>query len=57
LTLQLLSGDMQCIDDMILAGSAGIRAKDLYAIIPQRELIGNTFAAISSEYDRLKDQI
>jgi hypothetical protein len=42
---------------MILAGSAEIRANDLYAIIRQHKLIGNKFAAISSGYDQLKDQI
>lgn len=57
LMLRLLSGDMQCIDDVIWAGSEEIRAKDLYAIIRQRELIGNKFAAISSGYHQLRDQI
>jgi uncharacterized membrane protein YkvA (DUF1232 family) len=57
LILRLLSGDMQYIDDIIRAGSAGIRAKDLYAIIRQREHIGNKFAEISSGYHQLKDQI
>ena len=55
--LGLLSGDSRYIDTVIREGSAGIRAKDLYAILQQRELIGNKFAAVSSEYHQLKDQI
>ena len=54
---RVLSGDMQYIDAVIRAGSAGIRARDLYALIRQRELIGNKFAAISSGYHQLRDQI
>jgi uncharacterized membrane protein YkvA (DUF1232 family) len=57
LMLQLLSGDMSFIDSIIRAGSAEIRAKDLHAIIGQRELIENKSAAISSEDHQLKDQI
>jgi uncharacterized membrane protein YkvA (DUF1232 family) len=55
--LGLLSGNSQYIDAIIREGSAGIRAKDLYAILEQRELIGNKFAAIGSGYHQLKDQI
>jgi uncharacterized membrane protein YkvA (DUF1232 family) len=55
--LGLLSGDSRYIDTVIREGSAGIRARDLYAILEQRELIGNKFAAVSSEYQQLKDQI
>src|ERR1700730_12857206 len=54
--LGLLSGDSRYIDTVIREGSAGIRARDLYAILEQRELIGNKFAAVSSEYQQLKDQ-
>ena len=38
LAAQLLSGNTEHVDAIILAGSAGIRAKDLHAIIRQREL-------------------
>ena len=55
--LGLLSGNSQYIDAIIREGSAGIRAKDLYALLEQRELIGNKFAAIGSGYHQLKDQI
>jgi uncharacterized membrane protein YkvA (DUF1232 family) len=52
-----LSRDAEIIDSIILAGSVGIRAKDLHTIIRERELIEKKFQAISMEYHELKHQI
>ena len=57
LAAQLLSGNTEHVDAIILAGSAGIRAKDLHAIIRQRELIERKFEAISMGYHELKHQV
>src|SRR5262249_46908002 len=57
LTVRLLSGDTEDIDEIILAGSVGIRAKDLHAIIREREFIEKKFQAISVGYHELKHQI
>jgi len=57
LTVRLLSGDMEHIDGIILAGSAGIGAKDLYAMMRERELIEKKFRAMSMGYHELKYQI
>jgi uncharacterized membrane protein YkvA (DUF1232 family) len=57
LKARLLAGDAEVIDAIILAGSVGIRAKDLHAIIRERELIDRKFEAISMEYHELRHQI
>jgi uncharacterized membrane protein YkvA (DUF1232 family) len=57
LKARLLSRDAQIIDALILAGSVKIRARDLHAIIRERELIEKKFQAISMEYHELKHQI
>src|SRR6516165_9523702 len=57
LTARLLSGDAEIIDAIILAGSVEIRAKDLHAIIREREFIEKKFQAISMGYHELKHQI
>jgi uncharacterized membrane protein YkvA (DUF1232 family) len=55
--VRILSGDTEHIDGIILAGSVGIRAKDLHAIVRERELIEKKFQAISVGYHELKHQI
>jgi uncharacterized membrane protein YkvA (DUF1232 family) len=55
--VRLSSGDTEHIDGIILAGSVAIRAKDLHAIVRERELIEKQFQAISMGYDELKHQI
>jgi uncharacterized membrane protein YkvA (DUF1232 family) len=57
LMVMLLSGDTEHIDAIILAGSAGIRAKDLHAITRERELIEQKVQAIGGGYHELKLQI
>jgi uncharacterized membrane protein YkvA (DUF1232 family) len=57
LTVRLLSADTEHIDGIILAGSVGIRAKDLHAIIREREFIEKKLQAISMGYHELKHQI
>jgi len=57
LRARLLAGDAEIIDAIILAGSVGIRAKDLHAIIRERELIEKKFQTISMGYHELKHQI
>src|SRR6516162_2210136 len=57
LTARLLSGDAEIIDAIILAGSVEIRAKDLHAIIRERELIEKKFQTISMGYHELRHQI
>jgi uncharacterized membrane protein YkvA (DUF1232 family) len=57
LTARLLSGDAEIIDAIILAGSVEIRAKDLHAIIRERELIEKEFQTISMGYHELRYQI
>jgi uncharacterized membrane protein YkvA (DUF1232 family) len=57
LTVRLLSGDMEHIDAIILAGSAGIGARDLQAMMRERELIEKKFRAMSMGYHELKHQI
>ena len=57
LTVRLLSGDREDIDAMILAGSAAIGARDLHAMIRERELIEKKFRAMSMGYQELKHQI
>jgi len=56
-SMRILSGDTEHIDGIILAGSIGIRAKDLHAIVRERELIEKKFQAISMGYHELKHQI
>ena len=56
LKVRLLSGDAEIIDAIILAGSVEIRAKDLHAIIRERELIEKKFQAISMGYHELRHQ-
>jgi len=55
--VRLLSGDAEIIDAIILAGSVEIRAKDLHAIIRERELIEKKFQAISMGYHEMRHQI
>ena len=43
LKARLLSGDAEIIDAIILAGSIGIRAKDLHAIVRERGFIEKKF--------------
>jgi uncharacterized membrane protein YkvA (DUF1232 family) len=57
LRARLLSGDTEIIDAIILAGSVGIRVKDLHAIIRERELIEKKFQTISMGYRELRHQI
>ena len=57
LKARLLSGDAEIIDAIILAGSIGIRAKDLHAIIREREFIEKKFQTISARYHELRHQI
>ena len=57
LTARLLAGDAEIIDAIILAGSVEIRAKDLHAIISERELIEKKFQTISMGYHELRHQI
>jgi uncharacterized membrane protein YkvA (DUF1232 family) len=57
LKARLLSGDVEIIDAIILAGSVEIRAKDLHAIIRERELIEKKFQTISMGYHELRHQI
>jgi uncharacterized membrane protein YkvA (DUF1232 family) len=57
LKARLLAGDAEVIDAIILAGSVGIRAKDLHAIIRERELIDRKFQTISMGYHELRHQI
>jgi hypothetical protein len=57
LAAQLLSGNTEQIDAIIFAGSVGIRAKDLHAIIRERELIDRKFQTISMGYHELWHQI
>jgi hypothetical protein len=57
LKARLLSGDAEIIDAIVLAGSVGIRAKDLHAIIRERELIEKKFQTISMGYHELRHQI
>ena len=57
LKARFLSGDAETIDSIILAGSLGIRAKDLHAIIRERELIEKKFQTISIGYHELRHQI
>jgi uncharacterized membrane protein YkvA (DUF1232 family) len=57
LKARLLSGDAEIIDAIILAGSVEIRAKDLHAIIREREFIEKKFQTISTRYHELRDQI
>ena len=57
LKARLLSGDAEIIEAIILAGSVGIRAKDLHAIIRERELIERKFQTISMGYHELRHQI
>jgi uncharacterized membrane protein YkvA (DUF1232 family) len=57
LKARLLSGDAETIDAIILAGSVEIRAKDLHAIIRERELVEKKFQAISMGYHELRHQI
>ena len=57
LRARLLSGDAETIDAIILAGSVEIRAKDLHAIIRERELIEKKFQTISMGYHELRHQI
>jgi hypothetical protein len=52
-----LSGDAEIIDAIILAGSVGIRAKDLHTIIRERELIEKKFQTISVGYHELRHQM
>ena len=57
LTARLLSEDMQRIDDIIVAGSVGIRARDLHVITRKRELIEQKIQAISLRQQELNHQI
>src|ERR1700752_184071 len=57
LKTRLLTGDAEVIDAIILAGSVGIRAKDLHTIIRERELIDRKFQTISLGYHELRHQI
>ena len=57
LTARLLAGDAEIIDAIILAGSVEIRAKDLHAIVRERELIERKFQTISMGYGELRHQI
>ena len=57
LKVRLLSGDAEIIDAIILAGSVEIRARDLHAIIRERELIEKKFQTISIGYEELRHQI
>jgi uncharacterized membrane protein YkvA (DUF1232 family) len=57
LTVRLLSGDIEHIDAIILAGSAGIGVKDLHAMVRESELIEKKFRATSMGYHELKRQI
>ena len=57
LRARLLAGDAEIIDAIILAGSVEIRAKDLHAIIRERELIEKKFQAISMGYYEMRHQI
>src|SRR5215472_2177356 len=57
LRARLLAGDAEIIDAIILAGSVEIRARDLHAIIRERELIEKKFQTISMEYHELRHQI
>jgi hypothetical protein len=57
LRARLLAGDAEIIDAIILAGSVGIRAKDLHAIVRERELIERKFQTISIGYEELRHQI
>jgi uncharacterized membrane protein YkvA (DUF1232 family) len=54
---QLLSGNIEHIDSIILAGSARIRSKDLHALIRERQLIEKKLQAVSVGYDELKHQV
>src|SRR5262245_65567839 len=56
LKARLLSGDAEIIDAIILAGSVAIRAKDLHAIIRERELIERKFQTISMGYHELRNR-
>jgi uncharacterized membrane protein YkvA (DUF1232 family) len=56
-TVRILSGDTEHINSIILAGSVGIRAKDLHAIVRERELIEKKFQAVNMGYHELKHQI
>jgi uncharacterized membrane protein YkvA (DUF1232 family) len=57
LRARLLAGDAEVIDAIILAGSVEIRAKDLHAIIRERELIERKFQMVSMGYHELRHQI
>jgi hypothetical protein len=57
LKARLLAGDAEIIDAVIFAGSAEIRAKDLHAIIRERELIEKKFQTMSMGYNELRHQI
>jgi hypothetical protein len=57
LRARLLEGDAEIIDAIILAGSVEIRAKDLHAIIRERELIEKKFEAMSMGHHELRHQI
>ena len=54
---QLLSGNIEHIDSIILARSAGFRSKDLLVLIRERQLTEKKFQAISMGYDELKHQV
>ncbi len=54
LMLQLLSGDMPFIDDIIRAGSAGIRAKDLHATNLRR---GHVLHASNSFHETCRNSL
>jgi uncharacterized membrane protein YkvA (DUF1232 family) len=57
LKARLLAGDAEVIGAIILAGSVGIRVKDLHAIMRERELIDGKFQTINMGYHELRHQI
>jgi uncharacterized membrane protein YkvA (DUF1232 family) len=57
LEARLLSGDAEIIDEIILTGSAEIRANDLQTVIREREVIEKKFQTISMGYHELRHQI